>query len=107
MWSEFSEPACGESCGLRILRGGGGHRTFCLGPHSEFGQIYRSDFGGGGNGRKVPNLRVGKPKNFAEGDSGEISKSPNFGEMLEAAGESPAAGESLNASHEAQVTMNE
>src|SRR5687767_596249 len=35
MWSEFSEPACGESCGLRILRGGGGHRTFCLGPHSE------------------------------------------------------------------------
>ena len=33
--------------------------------------------------------------------------SPNFGEMLEAAGELPAAGESLNPSHEAQATLNE
>src|SRR5688572_8629844 len=34
----------------RSCLGGGGKRTFCLGPHSEFGLITSSDFGGGGNG---------------------------------------------------------
>jgi len=36
-----------------------------------------------------------------------INVSSNLGEMLEAAGELPAAGESLNASHDAQATLNE
>src|SRR5688572_28750476 len=66
----------------RSCLGGGGKRTFCLGPHSEFNLITSSDFGGGGNGGEAPNPRVGTPTISAEGDSEGISMSPNFGEML-------------------------
>ena len=86
-------PAEGALFQRHLGKLGGGHRTFCRSPERELASCRQALLEAAGTLGKLLFREHGYPRILAQIPEEMISTSPSFGDMLEAAGELPAAGE--------------